>query len=225
LPPEQNAAFVAAMEEVLGVYARPADPARPLVCFDEGGKELQEHVRAPQPTSPGGAAKQDYEYARHGSANLFLAVAPHLGWRRVAVTERRRSVDFAHALRDLVDDPRFAAAERLVLVLDNLNIHTAAALYAAFPAAEAYRIWQRCEVHYTPKHGSWLNMAELELSVLARQCLDRRLPTHAALAAAVAAWTDARNAAGAPLRWSFTIADARTRLPRLYPDSNLDTMP
>lgn len=216
IPAPANAAFVAAMEDILAVYARPPDPARPLICFDEAGKELQAHVRPPQPVAPGHPATIDTEYRRHGSANLFLAVAPHLGWRWVTVTQRRTAVDFAGALRALVD--QFPDAERLVLVLDNLNTHTAGALYQAFPPAEARRIWSRCEVHYTPKHGSWLNLAELEWSVLQRQCLRRRLPTRAVLAQEVAAWVRTRNAAAIPIAWSFSVADARIHLSRTYPE-------
>jgi hypothetical protein len=214
---------VAAMEDVLDVYARPRDPARPLVCFDEGGKELRGLSRPSIPLGPGHPLQQDTEYTRHGSANLFLAVAPHLGWRAVAVTAHHRRDAFARALRDLAD-LAFPAAERIVLVLDNLNTHTAGALYATFPPAEARRIWRRFEVHYTPKHGSWLNMAELELSVAQRQCLDRRIASRAALGAALAAWAERRNAAAVPIRWSFTIDDARTRLPHVYPAVEPDTI-
>jgi hypothetical protein len=204
------------MEEVLDVYARPPDPARPLVCFDEGGKELQEHTRPPQRVAPGVPAREDYEYTRHGSANLFVWCAPHLGTRGVAVTERRTRRDFAEALRSLVDE-HFAAAERIVLVLDNLNTHDPSALYLAFPPAEAKRIWDKLELHYTPKHGSWLNIAEIELSVLGRQCLDRRLPDRTTLTTEVAAWVAARNAAHIGVEWHFTTADARTKLRHLYP--------
>lgn len=216
IPPEENAAFVAAMEDVLDVYARPLDPARPVVCFDEAGKELQAETRPPQASAPGVAAKQDYEYARHGSANLFLWTAPQLGRRGVSVTAQRTAVDWAHAIRALVDEA-FPAAETLVLVLDNLNTHTPASFYKAFPPAEARRVVQKLELHYTPKHGSWLNLAELELAVLGRQCLDRRIPDPARLAREVAAWAQTRNAAAIPIRWRFTTADARIRLKHLYP--------
>lgn len=161
IPPQHNAAFVAHMEDVLAVYARPVDPARPLVCFDEAGKDLKAQSRPPQPTAPGQVAREDSEYTRAGSRNLFLACAPHLGWRQIAVTERRTAIDFAQALRALVDQ-QFPTAERIVVVLDHLNTHTPAALYEAFPPAEAWRIAQRIEWHYTPTHGSWLNIAELE---------------------------------------------------------------
>jgi hypothetical protein len=216
IPPGGNAAFVAAMEEILAVYARPVDPARPLVCFDEAGKELQAHTRPPQPVALSRAARQDSEYARHGSRNLFLACAPHLGWRQIIVTARRTAIDFAEALRDLVD-AQFPQAERIVLVLDHLNTHTPAALYQAFPPAEAWRILERIEWHYTPTHGSWLNMAELEWSVLSRQCLDRRIPDQATLEVEVAAWVAARNAERLTLSWHFTKEAARQRLPWLYP--------
>ncbi len=223
IPPEENANFVAAMEDVLAVYARPPDPRRPLVCFDEAGKELRDHARPSTPLGPGQPVKQDTEYTRQGSANLFLAVAPHLGWRSLQVTDQRRRPEFAHALRALADGV-FAEAERIVLVLDNLNTHTAGALYATFPPAEAFRIWQRFEVHYTPKHGSWLNMAEIELSVLQRQCLDRRIASRPALAEEVDAWVTDRNAAATPIRWSFTADDARSRLSQVYPLIEPDTI-
>ena len=216
IPPTHNAAFVAAMEDVLAVYARPVDAARPLVCFDEAGKDLKAHTRPPQPLAPGRAAREDSEYARDGSRNLFLACAPHLGWRQIRVTAQRTAIDFAHALRDLVD-AQFPAAERIVLVLDQLNTHTPAALYQAFPPAEAWRILERLEWHYTPTHGSWLNLAELEWSVLARQCLARRIPDQATLEAEVAAWVAVRNAERVTISWHFTKEEARTRLHWLYP--------
>jgi transposase len=204
------------MEDVLDVYARLPDPKRPLVCFDEAGKELRDHVRPPRLPMPDHPAQEDYEYTRHGSATCFLWCAPHLGWRQVAVTRQRTAIDWAHAMRTLVD-VHFPQAARIVLVLDNLNTHTPGALYQAFPPAEAKRIWDKLELHYTPKHGSWLNMAELELSALARQCLRRRIPDAATLATEVAAWVAHRNTAGVRLRWTFTSADARTKLSHLYP--------
>lgn len=207
---------MAATEDVLDVYARPPDPARPLVCFDEGGKEPRGDARPGRATAPGHPARVDFEYRRHGSANLFLACAPHLGWRAVTVTDQRTAIDFAHAMRDLVD-VAFPDAERIVLVLDNLNTHTPAALYQAFPPAEAQRIRDKIEFHFTPKHGSWLNMAELELSVLARRCLARRIADRQTSATETAAWADARNAAGVRLRWTFGVADARAKLTHLYP--------
>jgi hypothetical protein len=217
LPTEADAAYVAAMEDVLGLYRRPPDPRRPLVGFDESGKELQAHVRPPQPLRPGQPARQDCEYRRAGSANLLLWTAPHLGRRGVDVTTQRTAIEWAQAIRHLVDDA-FPEAERIILVLDNLNTHTPAALYRAFPPAEARRLLDKLELHYTPKHASWLNVAEVELSVLARQCLDRRLPDTATLAAEVAAWVAARNQTQIGVDWQFTTEDARIRLKRLYPE-------
>jgi len=216
IPPEASAAFAAAMEDVLAVYARPVDPARPLVCFDEAGKELTAHTRPPRPATPGRPGRTDTEYERAGSANLFLACAPHRGWRQIAVTTQRTGVDFAHAVRDLVDG-QFPAAERIVLVLDNLNTHRPASLYQAFPPQEARRILERLEWHYTPVHGSWLNLAELEWSVLTRQCLRRRIPTQEDLAQEVAAWVATRNQAASRVTWRFTVADARQTLAHVYP--------
>jgi hypothetical protein len=216
IPPRANAAFAAAMEDVLAVYARPVDPARPLVCFDEAGKDLKAHTRPPQPAAPGQVAREDSEYARAGSRNLFLACAPHLGWRQIAVTAQRTAIDFAHALRALVDQ-QFPQAECIVLVLDHLNTHRPAALYQAFPPAEAWRILARLEWHYTPTHGSWLNMAELEWSVLSRQCLHRRIPDQATLEREASAWVAHRNAERLTTSWHFTKEEARTRLPWLYP--------
>ena len=166
------------MEDVLEVYARPVDPARPLVCFDESGKELQSAVRPAQPAAPGRPAREDVEYARHGSANLFLWCAPWLGQRGLIVTAQRTRIDWAEAMRTLVDET-FPAAERIVVVLDNLNTHAPSSLYAAFAPAEASRLRAKLEFHFTPKHGSWLNIAELEFSALARQCLAQRIPTAA----------------------------------------------
>jgi hypothetical protein len=204
------------MEDVLDVYRRPFDPARPPVCFDEASKELRGEVRAPLPMTPGRPERFDTEYERHGTANLFLWCAPLLGRRGVAVTERRTRVDWAHAIRDLVD-VRFPAAERIVLVLDNLNTHDPASLYAAFPPAEAKRLWDKLEVHPTPTHGSWLNIAEIELSALGRQCLARRLPDRATLTEEAAAWVAERNAAEVAVEWRFTTDEARIKLAHLYP--------
>lgn len=224
IPSEQNAAFVAAMEDVLAVYARPVDPRRPLICFDEGGKELQAHTRPPLPAVPGQLARVDYEYQRHGSANLFLACAPHLGWRQVTTTAHRTSIDFAQAMRALLDGP-FATAECLVLVLDNLNTHRPSAFYEAFAPAEARRLLDKIEWHYTPKHGSWLNCAEIELSVLARQCLGRRIADAGTLAIEVTAWAARRNAAQIGVAWHFTTTDARIVLHHLYPIPQFDILP
>jgi hypothetical protein len=216
IPPELSAAFVAAMEDLLAVYGRAPDPRRPLVCFDESGKALRRHLRATQPAAPGREAREDTAYERKGAANLFLACAPHRGWRDVQVTPQRTAVDFAHALRALLDGP-FAAADGIVLVTDNLNTHTPAAFYQAFPAPEARRLVERIEWHYTPKHGSWLNMAELELSALARQCLNRRIPDRETLQREVTAWAEARNQEGVRIEWRFGIDDARVKLAHCYP--------
>lgn len=204
------------MEDILDVYARPVDPVRPLVCFDEAGKDRKRHKRPPQGAAPGRLAREDSEYAREGNRNLFLSFAPYLGRRAIAVTERRTAVDFAYAIRDVVD-VQYPAAETIVLVLDGLNTHTPAALYAAFPPAEAWRLLQKLEWHYTPTHGSWLNMAELEWSVLARQCLARRIPDVATLEAEIAAWVARRNAESITVDWQFTKEEARQRLHWLYP--------
>jgi hypothetical protein len=220
IPPKANAAFVANMEDVLDTYAKPYDSTRPVVCVDEGGKQLIGDVREPLPVRPGSPAKEDCVYERGGMANLFLAFEPLAGKRLVEVTERKTSLDFARFLRVLSDE-HYAAAETVVLVCDNLSTHTPAALYAAFAPAEARRLAERFEWHYTPKHGSWLNVAEMELSVLARQCLDRRIPDVAALKKEVAAWEKTRNAAVVKVDWQFTTADARVKLKKLYPTIEL----
>lgn len=204
------------MEDVLIVYARPADPARPLICLDEAGKDLKRHVRPPHPARPGQPAREDYEYERNGSANLFVWVAPHLGRRHITVTARRTARDFAQIVRDLVD-VHFPQAEGIVLVTDQLNTHFPAALYQTFPPAEARRLLERIEWHHTPTHASWLNMAELEIAALQTQCLDRRLPDQATLERETAAWVAARNAEARTITWTFTVEEARTRLHRLYP--------
>jgi hypothetical protein len=220
IPPKANAAFVAAMEDVLDVYARPHDEAQPVVCVDEGGKQLIGDVREPLPVRPGSPAKQDYEYERGGMANLFMAFEPLAGQRYVEVTERKTAVDFARFLRRLSDED-YPAARRIVLVCDNLNTHSPASLYEAFEPEEARRLAERFEWHHTPKHGSWLNVAEMELSVLARQCLDRRIPDLENLKREVAAWQQARNAAVVKVEWHFTTADARVKLKKLYPTIEL----
>jgi transposase len=208
------------MEDVIAVYHRPPDPARPVVCVDEGGKQLIGDVRPPLPVRVGSPAKEDAEYERDGVANLFMAFDPLGGRRLVEVTDRRTAVDFARFLKRLVDEV-YPTAAKVVLVTDNLNTHTTGSLYAAFEPAEARRLAERIEWHYTPKHGSWLNMAEIELSVLARQCLARRIPDRETLAREVAAWQANRNAAGAKANWQFTTADARIKLKRLYPTTEL----
>lgn len=220
IPPRQNAAFVANMEDVLDVYARPPDPARPVVCVDEGGKQLIGDVREPLPARPGCPAKHDSHYTRGGVANLFMAFEPLAGTRHVEVTERKTSVDFARFLR-AVSDEHHPAADTVVLVCDNLSTHTPAALYEAFEPAEARRLARRFEWHYTPKHGSWLNVAEMELSALARQCLDRRIPDAQTLRREVAAWERQRNAAVVKVEWQFTTDDARVKLRKLYPTIQL----
>jgi transposase len=204
------------MEDVLEVYAQPYDAKRPQVCFDEGGKQLIGEVRPPLPVRPGSPQREDYEYERNGTANLFMMFEPLAGTRRVEVTARRTNQDFARIIRRLVNE-WYPEAEKIVLVLDNLSTHSPAALYEAFEPAEARRLVERLEWHYTPKHGSWLNVAEMELSVLARQCLDRRIPDLESLRREVAAWEQQRNAAVAKVDWQFTTADARVKLKRLYP--------
>ena len=204
------------MEDTLEVYHRAQDPKRPLVCFDEGSKQLTKETRLPLPPRPGAVAKYDYEYERNGTGNLFLCFAPLQAWRHVKVTARRTRVDFAHCMRDLVDI-HFPQADKIVLVMDNLNTHKLASLYQAFPAAEARRLAAKLEIHYTPKHGSWLNMAEIELSVLHRQCLKARIPDQATLIQQVDAWQKRRNASATTVNWRFTTADARIKLKRLYP--------
>jgi hypothetical protein len=204
------------MEEVLDVYQQPDDPDRPLVCMDEASKQLVGETRMPLPARPGDTAHEDYEYVRNGVANLFMFFAPLASWRHVEVTERRTSLDWAHAMRDLVDQ-YFPTAPKIRLVCDNLNTHTAGSLYEAFPPDEARRILDRLELHHTPKHGSWLNMAEIELSVLGGQCLDRRIADAPTLRREIAAWETPRNRAEATVQWRFTTADARIKLQRLYP--------
>ncbi len=216
LPPEADAEFVCQMEEVLDVYHRPPDPSRPLVCLDEASKQPIGEMAEPVPASPGRPTRVDYEYVRNGTANLFMICEPLTGWRHVEVTDRRTAKDFAEVVRALVEEV-YPEAEKVVLVLDNLNTHKLASLYEAFPPEQARRIADRLEVHYTPEHGSWLSMAEIELSVLSRQCLDRRIATKEELEREVAAWEDERNGRGVVVRWQFTTADARIKLRRLYP--------
>jgi len=204
------------MEDVLDVYQRPADPDRPVVCLDETSRQVLADTRAAQPVAPGRPARHDPEYARNGVVNLFLVTAPLHGWRQVRVSDQRTRIDWAHCVKELVD-VHYSSAERLVLVMDQLNTHSPASLYAAFPPTEAKRLAERLEIHYTPKHGSWLNMAEIELSVLQRQCLHRRLGDRATIERAVAAWVAARNETTATIDWRFTTGDARGKLKRLYP--------
>lgn len=204
------------MEDVLEVYTRPYDPRFPQVCLDETSTQLLSHRRPPLPTQPGQPARQDYEYVRQGVANLFMCYEPLAGRRQVMVRERRTKADWAWCVKELLE-VHYPKAQRLVLVLDNLNTHTPSALYEVFPPEEARSLVQRLEIHYTPKHGSWLNMAEIELSVLARQCLSRRIPDQATLTSEVAAWETTRNTQGQAVDWRFTTADARIKLKHLYP--------
>jgi len=216
IPAKANADFVWRMEDVLDVYRRPYDPRRPNICLDETSKQLLANVREGQAMKPGRVEREDYEYERRGVANLFLWCEPLTGRRHVEVTDRRTKGDWARVVKELVDT-HYPDAERIVLVMDNLNIHTPAALYEAFAPAEAKRIVDRLEIHHTPKHGSWLDIAEIELSALARQCLDRRIPDQDTLIKEVAAWEQERNAAQVIVDWQFTTADARVKLKHLYP--------
>ena len=204
------------MEDVLEVYHRPHDPEYPVVCLDETSKQLIAETRMPIAAKPGRSARYDYEYERNGTANLFMLFAPLEGWRHVEVTDRHTALDYAHLLKQL-SDKYFPGAARIVLVQDNLNTHKPASLYEAFPAAEARRLVERFEWHYTPKHGSWLDLAESELSVLSSQCLDRRIADKQTLTDEVAAWQAERNKKHTKADWQFTTADARVRLKRLYP--------
>jgi hypothetical protein len=204
------------MEDVLDVYTRPYDPRRPQVCLDETSRQLLAEVRPPLPPAPNRPARYDAEYVRNGVLNFFLVCEPLRGWRAVRVSDQRTRIDWAHCVKDLVD-VHYPAAEILVLVMDQLNTHTPAALYEAFPPAEAKRLADKLEIHYTPKHGSWLDMAEIELSILQRQCLDRRLADRATVEHEVAAWVAQRNAAVQKIDWRFTTADARIKLKHLYP--------
>jgi hypothetical protein len=204
------------MEAVLDLYHEPYDPQRPLVCFDEGTKQLMDEVKTPLPMQPGLPQRYDYEYERHETANLFVFFEPLQGWRHVEVTERRTMIDYAHCMKALVDD-FYPDADKIRVVQDNLNTHKPASLYEAFPPAEAKRILSRLEFHYTPKHGSWLNMAEIELNVLANQCLDRRIGQKERLISEIHAWQVQRNRKAASTDWRFTTEDARIKLKHLYP--------
>ena len=216
IPPDANAAFVAGMEDVLEVYQRPHDPEHPVVCLDETSKQLVAETRVPIAATPGRAARYDDEYKRNGTANLFMVFAPLEGWRHVEVTDRHTAVDYTQVLKTIAD-LNFPKAKKIALVQDNLNTHKPASLYEAFPAAEARRLVERFEWHYTPKHGSWLDMAESELSVLSGQCLDRRIADKQTLTEEVAAWENSRNKKHVKADWQFTTADARVKLKRLYP--------
>lgn len=206
------------MEDVLEVYQRPLDPKRPQVCIDETSKQLVEHTRAPIPASPGQLTREDDEYKRCGTANIFLCVEPLTGKTITKATERRTAIDFAHFLRELCDGP-YRDAEKLVVVMDNLNVHSLASLYQAFPPDEARRLVEKIELHNTPKHGSWLDMAEIQLSVLARECLDQRIGSIADLRRILTAWNARHDAESHRISWRFTAKDARIKLRRLYPST------
>ena len=204
------------MEDVLDVYTRHEDPLHPLVCFDESNKQLVAEKLEPLPAQPSQPKRYDYQYERNGVSNLFMLFGPLTGWRHVEVTERRTAIDYAQQMKDLVDE-HYPHAIKITVVQDQLNTHVPASLYKAFEATEAKRILDKLEFHYTPKHGSWLNMAEIELSVLARQCLNRRIPDPETLKQEVAAWEKRRNQGNHSMDWRFTTADARIKLKRLYP--------
>lgn len=207
------------MEDTLDLYAEPYDPRYPHVCFDEVPYQLVAETRIPLPMQPGKPERYDYEYRRNGTCNLFVFFQPLAGWRQVKVTERRTKLDFAQCMKELVD-VLFPEAEQIRVTLDNLNTHTPAALYEAFEAAEARRLVRKLEFRYTPKHGSWLNMAEIEISVLTGQCLDRYIPDVTTLKREVAAWQEEHNARQATIDWQFTTAKARDKLKRLYPSQS-----
>lgn len=216
IPPKADAAFVCQLEEVLDVYKRPYDPKRPLICMDEMPKQLLAEKYEPLPGKPGQTAKQDYEYERLGTANLFMVFEPLAGKRYVETTSHRKIVDWAQLMK-MVSDELYPEADVIVVVMDNLNTHKLASFYATFEPEEAHRLSRRLEIHYTPKHGSWLNMAEIELSALTRQCLDRRIPDQDLLDTEVQAWTRERNKKVIKVDWQFTTADARIKLKHLYP--------
>lgn len=218
--PEVRAEFVAAMEDVLELYAEPYDRRRPKVNFDETSKQLIAQKREPLPIESGQPQRYDYEYERNGTRNLFIFCEPQSGWRHIEVTEQRTKIDFARQMKWLVDE-RYLGAEVIRVVLDNLNIHKIASLYEAFEPQEARRIAKELEFHYTPKHGSWLNMAEIELSVVERQCLDRRIADETKLKGEIKAYEERRNEQKATIDWRFSVTDAREKLRRLYPSSLL----
>jgi hypothetical protein len=216
IPPDGDAAFVAAMEDVLAVYQLPHDPRFPVVCMDESNKQLVGEVRVPIATAPGHGRILDHEYVRHGIATLFVEVEPLAGRRHGEVTERRTRQDWARFIKTMLVE-HYPQAIKVRLVMDNLNTHDLASLYETFPPAEARRLAERIEIHYTPKHGSWLNIAEIELSALNGQCLRRRIPSATEMRRHIAAWQADRNTRGAPVNWRFTTEDARIKLTRLYP--------
>jgi hypothetical protein len=216
IPPETNANFVYHMEDVLAVYTRPYDANQPQICMDEGGKTLQAQTHDPMPMHAGQVEREDYEYERNGTTSVFVAVEPLSGRRLVQARARRTKADWAYFMRELID-VHYPQAEKLVLVMDNLNTHSPASFYEVFEPEEAWRLSQKLEIHHTPIHGSWLNMAEIELSVLARQALNGRIPTLGAVQERVNAWQEHRNQQVKQISWRFTTADARIKLKRLYP--------
>ena len=220
--PQVDAEYAARMEDVLDLYAEPPDPNRPVICFDESPTQLIGEVRTPIPAKPGQLERYDCEYRRNGTANLFVFVDVHRPWRKVKVTESRTAVDFAGCMRDLADI-HFPKAERIRVVLDNLSTHSPGALYQAFPAEEARRVLRRLEFHYVPKHASWLNMVEIEIGVLAAQCLDRRIDSIEQLIAETTAWEQQRNAAGARIKWTFTTKKARAKMGQAYPKARANS--
>ena len=220
IPPEADAEFVCAMENVLAVYTRPYDRKRPVVCFDEKSKQLVGEICKPIPAAAGEVERHDYEYVRNGTANLFMMVEPLRGWRHVSVTTRRTKLDFAKQMKELVD-AHYPQAKKITLVMDNLNTHRMSCLYEAFTPAEARRIIEKIEVVYTPKHGSWLNMAECELSVLEKQCLGERISDEPTLRERVSIWNADRNNRSKKIDWQFQTANARIKLRRLYPQVTL----
>jgi transposase len=222
--PQIDAEYVCRMEDVLDLYAEPHDPSRPVICFDETPIQLIGEARTPVPAKPGTVARIDYEYRRNGTANLFVFLDAHAPWRHVKVTEHRAAIDFSHCMRELVD-VHYPNAERIRVVMDNLSTHCAKNLYEAFPPEEARRVLRRLEFHYTPKHASWLNMAEIEISVLNSQCLDRRIPDVHTLQREILAWQRARNAAGARVKWMFDVTRARAKLGRAYPATHASSVP
>jgi len=215
-PKEKNPEFAWRMEDVLSVYELPYDPAFPQVCMDEASKQLIGEVAPPTAADVGRPRREDYEYVRHGTSNQFMFCEPLRGWRHVEVTERRTMQDWAWAIQRLVD-VHYPEAERIRLVLDNLNTHTGASLYATFPPGEAKRILDRLEIHYTPKHASWLNMAEIEIGIMNRQCLNRRIDDIDVMAKEIAAWESQRNQAEAKIHWTFTVESARRKMKKTYP--------
>jgi hypothetical protein len=217
IPPEQDASFVAKMEDVLSVYKRPYDPSRPVVCMDEMPRQLIREVYAPLPMEPGKPKRYDHHYERNGVVNLFMFFEPLAGWRTVMIRERRTKVDWAYCMRQLLEE-HYPEAQQVVLVMDNLNTHGLSSFYEAFPPEEACRMAQRLEIHYTPEHGSWLNMAEIENSAMARQCLSRRIPEKQVMEEETSAWSERRNEEGAAANWRFRTEDARIKLRRLYPN-------